>query len=209
MGATSPRSKSHPDGNNEIDVLLLAMPAISDLTRRQQRTVARLAKQKPVSIDRITGLVDAIEQDFYEANPDATGMDWSYGTTKINGKAPAGRPLLLQNTVEVVDEIVGDKHISVMLGTRKAGTRSGIHVHESGGTTFVVGGNGRITDFVEGFANTFNPVGSYYYMPSNIPMSASNLSGKDLRLMDIFVTPIGEPSVTIIEPGYPGFNPPV
>ena len=115
----------------------------------------------------------------------------------------------LQNTVEVVDEIIGDQHISVMIGTRKAGTRVGIHVHESGGTTFVIRGKGRITDFVQGFPSGINPVGSYYYMPSNIPMSAANLSNRDVRLMDVFITPVGQPAITIIEPGYPGYNPPV
>ncbi len=119
---------------------LIAMNEISDLTKRQQRTVNRLANEKKVSVDRITGLVNSIRRDFYETNPDATGVDWSYGTTTINGAVPPGRLLPLQNTVEVVDKIVGDQHISVMLGTRRAGTRVGIHVHESGGTTFVVGG---------------------------------------------------------------------
>jgi quercetin dioxygenase-like cupin family protein len=106
--------------------------------------------------------------------------------------------------VTVVDRTVEGQHISVMLGTREAGTRVGIHVHESGGTTFVVGGKGRITDFVEGFPNSLNPVGSYYYMPANIPMSAANLSSKDVRLMDVFVTPAGAPPITIIEPGWVG-----
>ena len=186
---------------------LIGMTEISDLTKRQQRTVNRLANEKKASVDRITGLVNSIRRDFYEANPDATGLDWSYGTTTINGAVPPGRLLPLQNTVEVIDRIVGDQHISVMLGTRKAGTRVGIHVHESGGATFVVGGKGRITDFVQGFPNSLNPVGSYYYMPSSIPMSAANLSSKDVRLMDVFVTPVGEPAITIIEPGYPGYNP--
>lgn len=110
---------------------------------------------------------------------------------------------------EVFNEDVGDQHISVMIGTRKAGTRVGIHVHESGGTTFVLSGKGRITDFVEGSPNSLNPVGSYYYMPANIPMSAANLSKKDVRLMDVFITPIGVPEITIIEPGAPGYIPAV
>ncbi len=179
------------------------MPEISDLTKRQQRTVNRLANGKKASVDRITGLVNSIKRDFYEAHPDATGMEWSYGTTTINGETPPGRLLPLQNTDKVVDKIVGDQHISVTLGTRRANTRVGIHVHESGGTTFVVGGKGRITDFVEGFPNSINPVGSYYYMPSNIPMAAANLTNKRVRLMDVFVTPVGEPEITIIEPGWP------
>jgi uncharacterized RmlC-like cupin family protein len=184
------------------------MGKISGLSSVNQRTVERLSREKKVSVDRITGLVNSIRTEFYDEHPDATGMDWSYGTTTINGSTPPGRLLPLQDTVEVVDKIVGGQHVSVMLGTRKAGTRVGIHVHESGGTTFVVGGKGRITDFVEGFPNSFNPVGSYYYMPSNIPMSAANLSKRDVRLMDVFITPVGEAAITIIEPGYPGYNPP-
>jgi uncharacterized RmlC-like cupin family protein len=180
------------------------MPLISDLTKRQQQTVARLASEKKVSVDRITGLVNSIKRDFYETHPDATGMNWSDGTTTINGVVPPGRLQALQDPVTVVDRTVGGQHISVMLGTREAGTRVGIHVHESGGTTFVVGGKGRITDFVEGFPNSLNPVGSYYYMPANIPMSAANLSSKDVRLMDVFVTPAGAPPITIIEPGWLG-----
>jgi hypothetical protein len=179
------------------------MPLISDLTPRQQRTVSRLAKGKDVAVDRITGLVDSIKRDFYEENPDATGIDWKFGTTTINGEVPPGRLLPLQNESVVVDEIVGETKVNVFIGTRKAGTRVGIHVHESGGTTFVIGGKGRITDFVEGFSNAEYPVGSYYYMPSDIPMSAANLTDKDVRLMDVFVTPVGQPFITFIEPGYP------
>ncbi len=103
----------------------------------------------------------------------------------------------------ITDEITGDQQVRVFLGTRKAGTRAGIHVHESGGLTFVVGGKGRVTDFVEGFPNAEYPVCSYYSMPSNIPMSAANLTDKNVRLMDVFVTPVGQPFITFIEPGYP------
>jgi len=179
------------------------MPLISDLTLRQQRTITRLAKGKNVAVDRITGLIESIKQDFYEANPDATGIDWQFGTTTINGEPPLGRPLPLQNVEMVADEITGDEQVIADVGTRKAGTRVGIHVHEYGGATFVIGGKGKITDFVEGFPNAEYSVGSYYYMPANIPMSAANLTDKGVRLMDVFVTPVGEPVITFIEPGYP------
>ncbi len=179
------------------------MPLISDLTLRQQRTVTRLVKGKDVSVDRITGLVDSIKRDFYEENPDATGIDWQFGTSTINGSVPPGRPFPIQNEKTLVDEITGNQRIRVFLGTRKGGTRAGIHVHESGGTTFVVGGKGRVTDFIEGLPNAKYPVGSYYYMPSNIPMTAANLTDKNVRLMDVFVNPIGQEFITFIEPGYP------
>lgn len=179
------------------------MPLISDLTRRQQRTVTRLAKGKNVAVDRITRLIKSIKQDFYEANPDATGIDWQLGKTKINGEALPGRLFSLQNVDVVADKIIGDAQLLVELGTRKAGTRVGIHVHEYGGATFVIGGKGKITDFVQGLPNADYPAGSYYYMPANIPMSAANLTGKGVRLMDVFVTPVGEPVITFLEPGYP------
>lgn len=179
------------------------MSLISDLTRREQRTVARLVKGKDVAVDRITGLFESIKQDFYEENPDATGIDWKLGTATINGSVPPGRPFPVQSEKELVDEITGDQQVRVFLGTRKGGTRAGIHVHESGGVTFVVGGKGRVTDFIEGFPAAKYPVGSYYFMPSNIPMTAANLTDKDVRLMDVFVTPVGQPFITFIEPGYP------
>jgi quercetin dioxygenase-like cupin family protein len=179
------------------------MPLTSDLTLRQQRTVTRLAKGKNVAVDRITGLIESIKQDFYEANPDATGIDWQFGTTTINGEAPLGRLLSLQNVDMVADEVTSDAQVIVELGTRKAGTRVGIHVHEYGGATFVIGGKGKITDFVEGFPDAEYPAGSYSFMPANIPMSAANLTDKGVRLMDVFVNPVGEPVITFIEPGYP------
>ena len=64
------------------------MPLISDLTRREQRTVARLVKDKDVAVDRITGLFESIKEDFYKENPNATGIDWKPGTATVNGSAP-------------------------------------------------------------------------------------------------------------------------
>ena len=72
----------------------------------------------------------------------------------------------------------------------------------------MVGGEGAITDFVEGFENTFNPVGNYYFMPYNTPMSATNLSDKDVVLLDIFYVPLDQTEITILEPGYPMYSPP-
>ena len=42
-------------------------------------------------------------------------------------------------------------------------------------------------------------------MPANTMMSASNFSGSDIKLMDIFITPSSQPPITILEPGYPGY----
>ena len=193
------------------------MPSISQLTREDRLTVnlLRSFKNQRLSGDKITGmiesLVDGIKQDFFATHPEAiNGDSWNYGTTTINGRTPPGKLLPLQGVHEVVDEITGEYHYRVSIGTREAGTRVGIHVHEEGGTTFVLqGGNGgRITDLVQGYPNALNPAGSFYYMPSNIPMAAANYSNQDVLLMDVFVNTIGVPPITIIEPGYPGYNPP-
>ncbi len=66
-------------------------------------------------------------------------------------------------------------------------------------------GTGVIINFVEGYANTFNPFGHDDYMPANTLMSASNFSGSDVKLMDIYITPSGQPPITVLEPGYPGY----
>lgn len=181
--------------------------SISDLSKKNQRTVDRLWEQKPVSIDKITGLFDTIQNEFYRENPDFVPSGWSKPTTRLNhaplpGKLkpyPNGKPLLRESTDTL--DIYVDK------GTRLNGTRAGIHVHESGGITFVMRGKGGITDFVEGYANTYNPSGHYYYMPAKTMMSASNFSGSNVQLMDIFITPPGQPPITILEPGYPGYLP--
>ena len=43
-------------------------------------------------------------------------------------------------------------------------------------------------------------------MPSNVPMSAANLTEHDVMLLDLFVVKAGTPAITIIEPGYPGYQ---
>ncbi len=184
------------------------MPEISDLSAVHQRTVRRLSRNKPVSVDRITGLVDRAKGDFFKEHPDVTAVDWSYDTTTINGSTLPGQLLPLENTVKVVDEIVGDQHISVLIGRRKAGTRVGIHVNEGEGAIFFVGGKGRITDFMEGFPDSIKSVGSYSYQPSGIPKSEANLTTKNIRLMNILIAPADEPSIIYLEPGFPGYNPP-
>ena len=184
------------------------MDQISGLSQQNQRTVQRLSRGKEVSVDRLTGLIDTIKSEFYAEHPNATGVDWHYDTTTINGSTPPGRLITTQNNQTVVDKIVAGQHYLVSIGTRLAGTRAGIHVHQSGGTTFLIGGKGRITDYVDGFDNSKHAIGGYYYMPANIPMSADNKSRRNVRLMDIFITPVGSPVITIIEPGYPGYNPP-
>ena len=184
------------------------MPEISDLSVAQQRAVRRLSRNKPVSVDRLTGLVDTAKSEFFEEHPGATAVDWSYGTSTINGSTLPGQLLPLQNTVKVMDEIIGDRHISVLTGVRKAGTRVGIHVNEGEGAIFFVGGKGRITDYMEGLPDSVKPVGSYGYLPSGIPKSEANLTTKNIRLMHILIAPSDESSIFYLEPGTPGYNPP-
>lgn len=182
--------------------------SISDLSKTNQRTVRRLWKQKPVSVDKITGLFNTIEDNFYAENPDFEPSGWSKPTTKLNYAPLPGKLKPYPNDQELLYETTDTFDIYVNKGTRLNGSRAGIHVHESGGITFVMRGkNGGITDFVEGYANTFNPMGHYYYMPANTMMSASNFSGSDVKLMDLFITPPGEPPITVLEPGYPGYVP--
>lgn len=165
--------------------------SISDLSKKNQRTVNRLREQKTVSVDKITGLFNIIENEFYRNNPDFEPSDWSKPTTQPNDAPLPGKLKPYPNGKALLRESTDTHDISIDKGTRLNGTRAGIHVHENAGITFVMRRKGGITDFVEGYANTFNPVGHYYYMPANTPMSASNFSGSDVKLMDIFMTPSG------------------
>lgn len=119
-------------------------------------------------------------------------------TTEINGFAPPGRVEGLKNTVVMMDRLLpsGDR-IVVTRGTRLAGTRASIHVHKYGGHTCVL--SGAITDFVEGMAPGLFPANTCYYMPANTPMTAANLGTEDAVLIDTFILPLGEDTITIIE----------
>lgn len=122
--------------------------------------------------------------------------------TKINGSVPPGEPLPLQNVKTLIDTIDAFGHrLVVTEGTRKAGTRVAIHVHKYGGHTCVL--SGEITDFVDGREPTVHPANSCYYMPANTLMSASNLGAEDAVLIDAFNVPLGQPTITIREPGWP------
>lgn len=72
----------------------------------------------------------------------------------------------------------------------------------------MIAGKGAITDSVEGYADTFNPVGNYYFMPYNTPMSAANLTEDDVVLLDLFFFPVDQTAITILEPDYPSYDPP-
>lgn len=133
----------------------------------------------------------------------AAAQDAPRAVTTINGQPVPGRMLPLQDVTTMLDTIDADgNRLVITRGIRKAGTRVAIHVHEHGGHTCVL--SGAITDFVEGHAPSLWPAGTCYYMPPNVPMSAANLGTEDAVLVDTFVLPPGAPTITIIEPGWPG-----
>jgi uncharacterized RmlC-like cupin family protein len=187
---------------------LAVMWKIAHLRKRDRVTVQRLAEGQAVSVDRVTGLFHNVRDQFFAEHPRATGVAWEFGTTTVNGKIPPGNPQLpLADVVTVMDEVVGYQQILVQQGTRQAGARASIHVHQYGATTFVIGGRGADTDFSEGHEPNTYPKGSYYYMPASTPMTPANLTDRDVRVMNVFVLPVGIPGTTFIEPGAPGFNP--
>lgn len=118
----------------------------------------------------------------------------------INGKSIPGTIKPLVNSKTLVDEIRPDgKRILAVRGTRLPGTRVPIHIHEFSGLTCVI--SGQITDFVEGQNdNVFGP-GDCYYMPAATPMSAVNLGKDPAVLVDIFVLPVDEMPMKVIESG--------
>lgn len=184
------------------------MNRIDDLSRRDRKTVTRLANGHAVSVDRVTGLFLNVRDQFFEQHPRSTGVAWEFGTTTVNGKVPPGDPSLpLTDTLNVMNLTDGYKQITVNQGTRLAGARASIHIHQYGAATFVIGGKGADTDISDGHHRTRHPKGSYYYMPANTPMTAANLTDHNVRVMNLFVLPVGIPGTTFIEPGAPGFDP--
>lgn len=130
-----------------------------------------------------------------------TGAQRFGDVTTINGKPLPGRLHPLVNVSTMIDTVdANGNRLLVTKGTRKAGTRVGVHVHEYGGHTCVL--SGEITDFVQGHANGRYPAGTCYYMPPNTPMSAANLGKVDAVLIDTFILPPGKPVITILEPAY-------
>ena len=184
------------------------MASIINLKQEFQNLIADILAGKAVDPQQILELYKFSESQFFEENPGFITSNWNWDTNTVNGNEVQGSLLPLQNNRSIINEIIDGQRLVANLGVRKAGTRVGVHVHEAGGATFVVGGEGAITDFVEGFENTFNPVGNYYFMPYNTPMSATNLSDKDVVLLDIFYVPLDQTEITILEPGYPMYSPP-
>lgn len=116
----------------------------------------------------------------------------------INGETPPGTVADLVHTSTMLDAIdANGMRVVALKGTRKAGTRVGIHVHKFGGHTCVL--SGEITGYVEGHAPKKFPAGTCYYMPPDTPMAAANLGSVDAVLIDNFNLPPGESMIDIIE----------
>jgi hypothetical protein len=144
----------------------------------------------------------AHRQHAHHAHPAAASASAALDVTTLNGERPPGRLARLVNSTTMLDTIdVNGQRIVVEKGTRKAGTRVGIHVHEYGGHTCVL--SGEITGFMEGHAPKKWPAGTCYYMPPNMLMAAANLGTEDVELIDTFILPPGKPTITIREPGFP------
>lgn len=132
-----------------------------------------------------------------QASPPAPDSE---AVTTINGSVPPGDLQPLEDVFTMIDTIQVDGNRWVAFqAVRRVGTRTPIHIHEYGGLTCVL--SGTMTDFVEGREPMTVPAGDCYYMPPNVPMSASNLGPEDVRLIDIFDLPPGAPTMTRVEPG--------
>ena len=118
--------------------------------------------------------------------------------TTINGQLLPVDPFPLQNVTVMLDTF--DSHgnrLIITRGTRKAQTRAAIHVHMYGGHTCVL--SGEITIFMECVPPAKKPSGTCYYMPPNVPMTATNLGTEDVELTDTFVLPPGADTLTALE----------
>ena len=104
----------------------------------------------------------------------------------------------LEDVTTMIDTVESDgNRLLVVQGTRKAGTRAPIHLHDYGGYTCVL--TGVVTDYVEGQPPMTFPAGTCYYMPPDVPMTAANLGTDDARLIDNFTLPPGGVPMNVLE----------
>ena len=154
-------------------------------------------KKKQLILKRIIQILD-------KQDPGCDLMNLSKKTemfSKINGKEIPGKLLPLTNVKTLLEVKNSDGRIfRATKGTRKAGSRVGIHVHRYGGYTLVL--SGEMTDFVEGRESQKYKSPSGYYMPPCTPMAAANLSDKDVEIIDIFIGEPGSPFIEILEPNW-------
>ena len=184
------------------------MTRINQLSQEFQNTIDNILLGSTIDPLVLLELYNYVQNQFFETNPGFITSNWNWNTSTVNGKEVDGNLLPLIGPSTIVDQVIDGKRLVANLGTRKECTRVGVHVHESGGATFVIAGKGAITDSVEGYAGSSNPVGNYYFMPYNTPMSAANLTEDDVVLLDLFFFPVDQTAITILEPDYPSYDPP-
>lgn len=152
--------------------------------------IKRLLLSAAIALAPVTGFA------YVECDPAAA-------VTTINGVGLPGEMATLVDEHVMIDTIIhSGERLTTTRAVRKAGTRVGIHMHKYGGWTCVL--EGAMTDFVEGKAPAYYPAGTCYYMPPNMHMATSNMGSVDAVIQDTFITPVNEPSITIVEPNYPG-----
>jgi hypothetical protein len=128
--------------------------------------------------------------------------EWTYPLSTINGSEPPARAQRYAEGTDILLNVKnGGKVYRIEKGNRAAGTRSGVHIHDSGGITWILDG-ADITLYAQGISPTTFKERQRYYMPANTPMSANNLSDINSELMDLFVYPVGGSPITVLEPGY-------
>ena len=171
---------------------------------------------RPNVIDDITGLRRNSFSDVYDpltfereqfwpkrktADP-IQPSQWPEVMTTVNGSEPPAEVSRYTDGIKYLlnAEFKGKRYV-VETGNRASGTRSGVHMHESGGVTWILDG-GDMSIYVQGLTTEVFKEEERFYMPSSVPMSAVNVSGKDSVQMNIFVAPIGESLATVLEPSF-------
>ena len=127
---------------------------------------------------------------------------WPDIMTTINGTKPPGEVTRYTGGVKYLLNVKykGMRYV-IETGNRASDTRSGVHMHDSGGVTWILDG-GDMTIFVQGFTPTVFQEEDRFYMPASVPMSAVNVSGIDSVQMNIFVVPLGEDLATDLDPSF-------
>ena len=136
------------------------------------------------------------------AEPDGESSQWPTKLLTINGAEPDGEVSRYTNGIKYLlnVEYEGNQY-KIETGNRASHTRSGVHMHESGGVTWILDG-GDMTIYVEDLDPTTFEEETRFYMPSNVPMSAANLSEQDSVQMNIFLAPIGQKLATVLDPNF-------
>ena len=127
---------------------------------------------------------------------------WPDIMTTINGSEPPGEVARYTDGIEYLLNVKhkGMRYV-IETGNRASDTRSGVHMHDSGGVTWILDG-GDMSIFVQGLTPTVFEEEERFYMPASVPMSAVNVSGIDSVQMNIFVVPFGEDLATTLDPNF-------